>query len=52
MHTTVQEDLLNGNENEEFMRTLGSKIVAPTLIVWGEHDRVRCVCVVRACVMM
>ena len=47
--TPVQEDLLNGDEDEEFIRKLAANIATPTLIAWGDHDQVRtvklCVCV-------
>ena len=46
--TPVQEDLLNGDEDEEFIRKLAANIATPTLIAWGDHDQVLamklCVC--------
>ena len=41
--TPVQEDLLNGDEDEEFIRKLAANIATPTLIAWGDHDQVRAV---------
>ena len=38
---TVQEDLLKGDEDAEFITELSKKITMPTLILWGDHDRVR-----------
>ena len=36
----VQEDLLNGKEDDEFIKGLAKRITMPTLILWGDHDRV------------
>ena len=36
----VQEDLLNGKEDGEFIKKLTKQITNPTLILWGDHDRV------------
>ena len=36
----VQEDLLNGKEDGEFIKELAARITTPTLVLWGDHDRV------------
>ena len=36
----VQEDLLKGDEDAEFIKELSKKITMPVLILWGDHDKV------------
>lgn len=36
----VQQDLLNGTDDAELIQKLVVQINAPTLILWGDHDRV------------
>ena len=41
LYTTVQKDLLKAQEGDKEVRELAKNITMPTLIIWGQHDRVR-----------
>ena len=39
--STVQKDLNKTQEGDKEVRELAKNITMPTLIIWGQHDRVR-----------
>jgi hypothetical protein len=45
----VQQDLLKGDEDADFIKKLSKKITMPVLILWGDHDKVSTTGDLRVC---